>query len=83
MSSNIYFIIVSIINLPYANNSFIINLGGALNMNHNESIGCIVSECKFHCKDDDYCTLDKIEVVKHETVAKTKQCTDCGSFRSE
>jgi len=53
------------------------------NHSHNDSIGCIVSECKFHCKDDNYCSLDKIEVVKHENVAKTAECTDCGSFKSE
>ncbi len=49
-------------------------------MNHNESIGCTVTECKFHCKDDNYCTLDKINVVKHESSADTIECTDCGSF---
>ncbi|MCB2290371.1 DUF1540 domain-containing protein [Clostridium sp. CS001] len=52
-------------------------------MKHNDSIGCIVSECSYHCKDDNYCTLQKIEVVKHEAVAKNQQCTDCGSFKAE
>lgn len=51
-----------------------------VNGEHNSSIGCIVSECKFHCREDNYCTLEKIEVVKHEGVAKTTECTDCGSF---
>lgn len=50
---------------------------------HNDSIACIVNECKFHCKDDDYCTLDQIKVSKHESVAKTVECTDCGSFQKE
>ena len=50
-------------------------------MKHNDSIGCVVSECQFHCKDDNFCTLNKIEVVKHENVAKTTECTDCGSFK--
>lgn len=50
-------------------------------MEHNNSIGCTVSECKFHCKDDEFCTLDKIVVVKHENKAKTVECTDCGSFQ--
>ncbi|WP_084315361.1 DUF1540 domain-containing protein [Clostridium hydrogeniformans] len=49
-------------------------------MDHNNSIGCVVNECKYHCKDDNYCTLDKIEIVKHESNAKSVQCTDCGSF---
>lgn len=51
-------------------------------MRHNESIGCTVTECEYHCKEDRYCTLDHIEVVKHEAKANTKECTDCGSFRS-
>ena len=37
-------------------------------MDHNSSIGCNVTECKHHCKDDDYCTLDKINVVKNNKV---------------
>lgn len=49
-------------------------------MEHNASIGCTVSECKYHCKDDNYCTLEQIQVVKHENSANTVQCTDCGSF---
>jgi len=39
-------------------------------MEHNDSIGCTVTECRHHCKDDNYCTLNKIDVVKHESVAK-------------
>jgi hypothetical protein len=50
-------------------------------MNHNSSIGCAVSECQFHCKDDNYCTLNKIEVVKHAQMADSVECTDCGSFK--
>lgn len=50
-------------------------------MNHNSSIGCSVSECKFHCREDNYCTLDKINVVKHAEKADTIECTDCGSFK--
>jgi len=49
-------------------------------MHHNSAIGCTVSECKYHCKDDNYCTLEQIQVVKHENSANTTQCTDCGSF---
>lgn len=49
-------------------------------MDNNPSIGCIVSECKFHSKDADYCTLNKIQVVKHEQSADTEEFTDCGSF---
>ncbi len=45
----------------------------------NMHIGCNVNECKYHGRDQDYCTLDKIMVVKHHD-AKTVECTDCGSF---
>lgn len=51
-------------------------------MDHNSSIGCIVTECKFHCKEDDFCTLGKINVVKHTAKADTVESTDCGSFRT-
>ena len=50
-------------------------------MDHNSSIGCIVKECQYHCKDDNYCTLDKIEVVKHKSQANSVEETDCGSFK--
>ena len=49
----------------------------------NESIGCTVPECRYHNKSENYCTLSKIEVKKHEPLAKTKECTDCGSFEKE
>lgn len=54
-----------------------------MNLNANNSIGCVVSECRFHAKGENYCTLEKIQVTKHESIAKTKQCTDCGSFESQ
>lgn len=47
---------------------------------HNDSIGCNVAECKYNDREDNYCTLQKIQVTKHESVAKTVECTDCGSF---
>lgn len=62
-------------------NCVTITIKGGINMDHNSSIGCIVSECKFHCKDDDYCTLGKIEVVKHTPTAVSVESTDCGSFK--
>lgn len=52
-------------------------------MNHNDSIGCNVAECKYHCKDDDYCTLSQIMVTKHTTQASTVECTDCSSFEKK
>ncbi len=49
-------------------------------MNHNSSIKCVVNECKYHCKEDNYCTLDTIMVGKHSHKATTTECTDCNSF---
>jgi hypothetical protein len=50
-------------------------------MEHNSSIGCTVTECSFHCKDDNFCTLNKIEVTKQSGTADTVEQTDCGSFK--
>ncbi|AJA48239.1 hypothetical protein DUF1540 [Clostridium pasteurianum DSM 525 = ATCC 6013] len=52
----------------------------SMNSGHNNSIGCTVNECKYNDRSDNYCTLQKIEVVKHESIANTVECTDCGSF---
>ncbi len=54
-----------------------------MNKNKNTSIGCTVNECKFHANNTDYCTLDKIQVTKHEYIASDVQCTDCGSFMKQ
>ena len=50
-------------------------------MKHNDNIECSVTECENHCKDDDFCTLAKIKVTKHEPVASNIRCTDCSSFQ--
>lgn len=47
---------------------------------YNGSIACTVTECKYNKTSDKYCTLNKIQVVKHEAEAKDSKCTDCGSF---
>ena len=53
-------------------------------MKHNDSIGCTVTECKFHCTEDkNYCTLNKIQVVTHSGCVSSKECTDCGSFEKK
>ncbi len=49
----------------------------------NNSIGCNVSECKYHAKNINQCTLDHIEVIKHKSPAVTTENTDCGSFEKE
>jgi hypothetical protein len=52
-------------------------------LNINKSIGCEVTSCKFHAKEQQYCSLDNIMVVQHHNEAKTVEATDCGSFKSE
>lgn len=46
----------------------------------NSSIKCSVNECKYHANSENYCTLNEIEVGKHELKADSKKCTDCNSF---
>lgn len=55
-------------------------MANTMKSGYNESIGCKVEECKFHAGSKDYCTLNQIVVDKHEPVAKSTECTDCGSF---
>lgn len=47
---------------------------------NNESIRCTVTECKFHSRKDQFCSLEQITVVRHSPDAMTKDGTDCGSF---
>ena len=49
----------------------------------NECIKCTVSECKHHCKQQDYCSLNCITVGTHEANPTMDQCTDCKSFRKK
>ena len=49
----------------------------------NKSIGCSVTQCKYHCKSSDYCSLDKIQVGTHEPQPTESQCTDCQSFKKD
>ena len=46
----------------------------------NQSIQCSVFQCKHHCDDANYCSLEKIQVGTHESDPTVKQCTDCMSF---
>ncbi len=49
-------------------------------MNHSARIGCTVAECRYHSTNDNYCTKDKIQVVKHSANTTSIECTDCASF---
>jgi hypothetical protein len=53
-------------------------------MDHiNQSIGCTVTQCTYHAKNKDYCSLNKIMVGTHEANPKDVKCTDCMSFKAE
>ena len=49
----------------------------------NKCIACTVNQCRHHCEDSDYCSLDKILVGTHEANPTMDQCTDCKSFLSK
>lgn len=49
-------------------------------MKNNESIRCTVQQCKYHSCNNDYCTLQTIEVGTHESNPVKVECTDCNSF---
>lgn len=49
-------------------------------MDRNESIKCVVDQCKYHANSEDYCTLTAIQVGTHEANPKVPECTDCLSF---
>lgn len=40
----------------------------------------MVTSCRHHCSDVDYCSLDSIRVGTHEKNPTMDQCTDCQSF---
>jgi len=52
-------------------------------MEVNSSIGCIVSECRYHAGNSDHCTLDKIMVGKKESYTSKVEDTDCESFKAK
>ena len=49
----------------------------------NRSIGCTVTQCEYHCENENYCSLDKINVGTHEQNPTNVQCTDCESFKAK
>ncbi len=46
----------------------------------NESIKCTVTQCKHHCSEKNYCSLNSIVVGTHESNPTMVECTDCTSF---
>lgn len=51
------------------------------NKKANPSIECTVNQCRYHHGEKNYCSLDRIRVVTHESDPKMEQCTDCDSFK--
>ncbi len=52
-----------------------------MDKNPNESIQCTVNQCRFHCMDQNYCSLQRIMVGTHEPNPTVQECTDCQSFQ--
>ena len=52
-------------------------------MNANKSIGCTVTQCAYHCKSQNYCSLSQINVGTHESNPTMVECTDCNSFKPQ
>ncbi|MBR5515814.1 MAG: DUF1540 domain-containing protein [Clostridia bacterium] len=50
------------------------------NTKANNSIECTVTQCKHHCTESNYCTLNCIKVGTHEANPTMYECTDCESF---
>lgn len=48
----------------------------------NKSIGCIVDNCEFHCKTQNYCSLNEIKVGKCNNNPQNVNETDCDSFKT-
>ena len=46
----------------------------------NPSIRCSVEDCRYHCGEVDYCSLDSIKVASHEQNPTEKTSVDCRSF---
>jgi len=49
-------------------------------MNKNSSIGCTVKQCRHHAGNENYCSLNAIQVGTHEQNPTQIECTDCNSF---
>lgn len=46
----------------------------------NPSIKCSVKQCRHHCGDKNFCSLQSIDVGTHEPNPTMVECTDCNSF---
>lgn len=46
----------------------------------NHAIRCTVRDCRHHNGQENFCSLDCIEVASHEKNPKDESCVDCRSF---
>ena len=54
-----------------------------MNCHANKCIECTVQQCAYHCDSENYCSLDKVRIITHESNPTEIACTDCGSFRKK
>jgi hypothetical protein len=47
----------------------------------NKSITCTIYNCANHCKENEFCSLKKIQVGTHEHNPGRIESTDCQSFK--
>lgn len=53
-------------------------------MKANRSIGCNVTECRYHAKSEQLCSLENIMVSKDSSkTAVAESDTECASFKKE
>ncbi|MCR5635871.1 MAG: DUF1540 domain-containing protein [Clostridiales bacterium] len=50
------------------------------NCTANECIRCTVDQCKYHCDQQNYCSLSSVKIGTHESNPTVVQCVDCESF---
>ncbi|MBR6599877.1 MAG: DUF1540 domain-containing protein [Oscillospiraceae bacterium] len=46
----------------------------------NSSIRCTVKQCQHNMQDENYCSLNTIDIGTHEANHTMPECTDCNSF---
>lgn len=54
-------------------------------MNHeciaNYAIHCTVKDCRYHKGDENYCSLDTVNISSRENNPTDQHCVDCCSFK--
>lgn len=52
-------------------------------MGPNKTIGCVVTECRYHAKTANYCGLEHIDVSKTASTADAEKDTECATFEKD